>query len=83
MTLLESCTGAQMWVAHLGLLGCTPCGCWSVHNPGNPLRRSPCACACAAPLGNPRERVLAVCARFRSWFATASSISDLGAMSVT
>ncbi len=30
-----------MWVVHLALLGCAPCGCWSVHNPGNPLRRSP------------------------------------------
>ncbi len=27
ITLLESCTGAQMWVAHLGLLGCALCGC--------------------------------------------------------
>ncbi len=40
MTLFESCTIAHMWVAHLGLLGCAPCGCWLVHNPGNPLRRS-------------------------------------------
>ncbi len=38
-TLLESCTVAQMWVAHLGLSGCAQCGCLSVHNPGNPLRR--------------------------------------------
>ncbi len=45
MTLLESYTVAQMWVAHLGLSGCAQCGCWSVHNPGNPLRRSPCTYA--------------------------------------
>ncbi len=45
MTLLESCTVAQMWVAHLGLSGCAQCGCLSVHNPGNPLRKSPCICA--------------------------------------
>ncbi len=38
MTLLESCTAAQMWVAHLGLLGCAQCGCWSGHSPRNPLR---------------------------------------------
>ncbi len=44
MTLLESCTGAEMWVAHLGLLGCAPCGYWSGHNPGKPLRKSPCIC---------------------------------------
>ncbi len=44
-TLMESCTDAQMWVAHLGLLGCAPCGCCSGHNPGKPLRRSPCTCA--------------------------------------
>ncbi len=36
----ESCTGSQMWVAHLGLLGCAPCGCRSGHNPGNLLQRS-------------------------------------------
>ncbi len=37
MTLWESCTVAQMWVAHLGLSGCAQCGCLSVHNPGNPF----------------------------------------------